>query len=172
MDGQLFKMKDKLVSIGECGLDYDRLNYSSKEQQLEVFPYHFDLAEKYKLPLYLHNRNTGNDFFDIVKKNRNRFTSGVVHSFTGTLQELKQIVELDLFVGLNGCSFKTQENLDVVKHVPLDRIMLETDAPYCEIRPSHAGSKMIKNKMPDKKKRIADYLLKGRNEPCKILNVL
>ena len=67
---------------------------------------------------------------------------------------------------------KTQENLDALKQVPLDRIMLETDSPYCEIRPSHAASKMVKSKMPDKKKRTADYLLKGRNEPCKILNVL
>jgi TatD DNase family protein len=76
--------KDKLVAIGECGLDYDRLNYASKEQQLTVFPWHFALAEKLKLPMYLHNRNTGDDFYDLVRKNRDRFSSGVVHSFTGT----------------------------------------------------------------------------------------
>lgn len=51
-----------------------------------VFPYHFDLAEKYKLPMYLHNRNTGNDFYDIVRKNRDKFSTGVVHSFTGTVE--------------------------------------------------------------------------------------
>ena len=56
--------------------------------------------------MYLHNRNTGNDFYDIVKKNRNRFSTGVVHSFTGTLEEIKQIVELDLYIGINGCSLK------------------------------------------------------------------
>lgn len=61
--------------------------------------------------MYLHNRNTGNDFFDIVKQNRNRFSTGVVHSFTGTPQEVKQILELDLYIGINGCSLKTQENL-------------------------------------------------------------
>ena len=90
--------------------------------------------------MYLHNRNTGNDFYDIVKKNRNRFTSGVVHSFTGSKDEVKQIIELGLFIGLNGCSFKTAENLEVVKTIPVDKIMLETDSPYCEIRKSHAGS--------------------------------
>ena len=81
--------------------------------------------------MYLHNRNTGNDFFDIVKKNRHRFPSGVVHSFTGSIDEVKQIVELDLFIGINGCSMKTQENLDALKTIPVDRIMLETDSPYC-----------------------------------------
>jgi len=122
--------------------------------------------------MYLHNRNTGNDFYDIVKKNRSRFTTGVVHSFTGTPEEIKQIVELDLYIGINGCSLKTQENIGTLKLVPLDRIMLETDAPYCEIRASHAASKYIKNKFPTKNKRTPDYLLKGRNEPCKTLEVL
>ncbi len=82
-------MGEKCVAIGECGLDYDRLEYSSKESQLKHFPLHFDLAFKYKLPMYLHNRNTGNDFIEIVKANRKKFNKGVVHSFTGTLDELK-----------------------------------------------------------------------------------
>jgi TatD DNase family protein len=65
------------------------------------------LAAKYKLPLYLHNRNTGSDFFDIVAKNREKFDTGVVHSFTGTEQELQKIIDLDLYIGVNGCSLKT-----------------------------------------------------------------
>lgn len=81
--------------------------------------------------MYLHNRNTGNDFYDLVKANRHRFPSGVVHSFTGSKEEIQQIVELDLFVGINGCSLKTKENLEILHHIPLNRIMLETDSPYC-----------------------------------------
>ena len=81
-------------------------------------------------------------------------------------------MDLDLFIGINGCSLKTQENIDTLRQVPLERIMLETDAPYCEIRASHAGSKYVKSKLPAKNKRTPDYLLKGRNEPCKILEVL
>jgi TatD DNase family protein len=88
MEKLIEEMGDKCVAIGECGLDYDRLEYSSKETQLKNFPLHFDLAEKYKLPMYLHNRNTGDDFFKIVKENRHKFKSGVVHSFTGTDEEL------------------------------------------------------------------------------------
>lgn len=53
-----FEDKSKLVAIGECGLDYDRLNYADKETQLKAFPFHFDLAQKYSLPMYLHSRST------------------------------------------------------------------------------------------------------------------
>ena len=65
--------------------------------------------------MYLHNRNTGLDFFNIIKENRNKFTTGVVHSFTGTKEELDLILHYDLYVGINGCSLKTKENIEVVK---------------------------------------------------------
>ncbi len=115
MQGLIEQMGEKCVMIGECGLDYDRLDYSSKEQQLAVFPVHFELAKKYDLPMYLHNRNTGDDFFNLVRQHRHMFSTGVVHSFTGTAKELEQIIDLDLYVGINGCSLKTAENLEVVK---------------------------------------------------------
>lgn len=94
--------------------------------------------------MYLHNRNTGNDFFDIMHANRHRISGGVVHSFTGTQDELDKILKLDLYVGINGCSLKTQDNLKVTAQVPLDKLMIETDSPYCEIRNTHASSKLVK----------------------------
>ena len=105
-----------------------------------MFPFHFDLAEKYNLPMYLHSRSTEGDFARIVKENRSKFSTGVVHSFTGDEQELQELLDLDLYIGINGCSMKTKENCEIVKKVPLDRIMLETDCPYCEIRNSHHSS--------------------------------
>lgn len=98
----------------------------------------------------------------------------MVHSFTGTLDELKQILELDLYVGINGCSMKTAENLEVLKHIPLDRIMLETDAPYCDIRNSHSSAGLVKTKFPAKakEKHSKECMVKGRNEPCNVIQVL
>jgi len=90
--------------------------------------------------MYLHSRATDGDFNRIVKENRHKFSSGVVHSYTGTLAELDEIVAMDLYVGINGCSLKTEANCEVVKAVPLDKIMIETDCPYCDIRNSHFSS--------------------------------
>lgn len=171
MENLIGKYKNKLVAIGECGLDYDRLNYSSKEEQLETFPVHFDLAEKYGLPLYLHNRNTAGDFCDLVRKNRDKFGEGVVHSFTDGIEELKDCLDLGLYIGVNGCSLKTEENIKVVKEIPLDRIMLETDCPYCEIRKSHAGYKYVKTHFEKKKKekKLPESICKDRNEPISMM---
>lgn len=68
---------------------------------------------------------------------------GVVHSFTGTVEEMGELMELGLYIGLNGCSFKTAENCEVVKAVRLDRLMVETDGPWCEVRPTHDGWKYL-----------------------------
>ncbi|CAJ0762967.1 294_t:CDS:2 [Entrophospora sp. SA101] len=103
-----------------------------------------------------------------------------MHSFTCGLEEMKRAVSLGLYLGVNGCSLKTQENLDVVKQVPEDRLMIETDSPWCDIRSTHASySHLIKNleksSIPTsyKKERFQEgYMVKGRNEPCSIVQVL
>ncbi|KAJ1644530.1 hypothetical protein LPJ64_003804 [Coemansia asiatica] len=182
--------RDKVVAIGECGLDYDRLHFSSKEVQNRHFGRHFELTEATGLPLFLHNRNTGGDFVRIIRENRHRFTDGVVHSFTGSEDELRSFLELGLYIGINGCSLKTEDNLAVARLVPLDRLMLETDCPYCEIRPTHASSKLLPQPhdaagtaeadgdgwcMPDSKRKekwCGDCMVKSRNEPCTIRQVV
>lgn len=66
-----------------------------------------------------------------------------MHSFTGTADEARELMDLGLHVGLNGCSFKTAENCDVVRAVRLDRLMIETDGPWCDVRPTHEGWKYL-----------------------------
>lgn len=172
-----------VVAIGECGLDYDRLHFCDKETQKKYFAVQFNLAEKTQLPMFLHNRNTGTDFYDLVKANRHKFKHGVVHSFTGSLEEMKMLIDLDLYIGVNGCSMKTAENLEVVKAIPQDRLMIETDAPWCDIRPTHASFAHLKNVSseemkayapPSKKKEKFEMgcMVKSRNEPCTIGLVL
>lgn len=73
-----------------------------------AFEPHFELAEKFRLHMYLHSRNCEEDFIAILSKNRERFTIGVVHSFTGTKTELKALLDMDLFIGINGCSLRTK----------------------------------------------------------------
>ncbi len=166
--------KEYIVAVGECGLDYDRFHYSDKETQLKAFPIHFEWAEKYKLPMYLHSRNCADDFLKIVNANRDKFKNGVVHSFTGSKEELKSYLDLGLYIGINGCSLKTEENVENIKLIPLDRMMIETDAPYCEVRNTHASIKYLKDKFfkaKDKKKFHKNFLVKGRNEPCKIVEI-
>jgi TatD DNase family protein len=165
----------KIVAIGECGLDYDRLQFCDAETQKVYFEKQFELARSSNLPMFLHLRAAADDFLDIVQRHVDDFPAGVVHSFDGTASELENILKIQkLDIGLNGCSLKTEENVSVAKLVPIERLHFETDAPWCDIRPSHAGAASVKTKLgpvKDKKKYEAGCLVKGRNEPCNIRQV-
>ncbi|KAJ9623668.1 hypothetical protein H2203_005930 [Taxawa tesnikishii (nom. ined.)] len=169
------------TAFGEIGLDYDRLQLCPKETQMTYFRAQLDLAVELQLPLFLHSRAAAEDFEAVLKErlgeNMERLPKmGVVHSFTGTMEEMKRLVELGFDVGINGCSLKTEENIAVVKEVPLERIQIETDGPWCEMRPSQASAKHLKDAPPlpkavKKEKWSAEFMVKGRNEPCCISNV-
>ena len=158
VDDRLSELKSILIkgyelghvkAFGEIGLDYDRLHYSTKEQQVEMFTRQLDLLKDlpFKLPLFLHMRAACDDFVSILRPYIESGViekgHGVVHSFTGSEEELMKILDLGFFVGINGCSLKTEENVSVAAKIPIDRLMIETDAPWCEIRKSHASYKYI-----------------------------
>ncbi|KAJ9067474.1 hypothetical protein DSO57_1038761 [Entomophthora muscae] len=176
----------KIVAIGECGLDYARLEFCPKEIQMKYFLKQLEIAHDIQLPLFFHNRDTQGEFLEVVKAHRNKFSAGVVHSFDGPLEEALELIKLDLYIGINGCSLRTQENLDVVKQIPLDRILIETDAPWCDIRPTHKSNLLLANSLKKyesqypsvsfpvkKKEKFAEgSMVKSRNEPCCVINVL
>ncbi|KAK3722678.1 hypothetical protein LTR37_002249 [Vermiconidia calcicola] len=169
--------KGTVTAFGEIGLDYDRLHFCDKETQLVWFKRQLDVACELKMPLFLHSRAAAEDFEAILKERLDRLPKrGVVHSFTGSLEEMQHIVALGFDVGINGCSMKTEENIAVVKEVPLERLQIETDGPWCDMRPSHASAKFTKDAPPlpkavKKEKWSADCMVKGRNEPCAITQV-
>ncbi|KAL6451449.1 hypothetical protein SBY92_002791 [Candida maltosa Xu316] len=159
VDIKLDKLKEIIIrghkeghvkAIGEIGLDYDRLHYSSVKQQREMFKKQLDLLDDLKeldLPLFLHMRAACDDFVEIIspyiENGIIRRGNGVVHSFTGSEEELEKMLGLGFYIGINGCSLKTEENLKVASKIPIDRLMIETDAPWCEIRKSSAAYKYI-----------------------------
>lgn len=173
-----------LNAIGECGLDYARLFRSPKETQIEFFQRHFDLlagleASK-RPPMFLHMRDCLNDFIEILRKNRSIFPGGVVHSFTGSVDDVKELLNFsdDLYIGFNGCSLREEQGIQVAAIVPLDRIMIESDAPYCEMRATHASRPFLIDfnwsipKALDKEKHSNDHPVRGRNEPTETRRVL
>ncbi|MBA0713286.1 hypothetical protein Golax_012328 [Gossypium laxum] len=167
--------KGKVVAIGECGLDYDRLHFCPPEVQKKYFEKQFELAYATKLPMFLHMRAAAEDFCEIMERNINKFTGGVTHSFTGSAEDCDKLLSFhNMYIGVNGCSLKMAENLDVVRGIPVERMMIETDSPYCEIKSTHAGINFVKSLWPSKKKEKYDKecLVKGRNEPCLVRQVL
>ncbi|ORX98537.1 deoxyribonuclease tatD [Clohesyomyces aquaticus] len=171
------KESGETVAFGEIGLDYDRLLLTPKDQQLKYFEAQLEIAVEVQLPLFLHSRAASEDFEHLLAAKLPKLPKkGLVHSFTGTVEEMQRIVGLGLDVGVNGCSMKTEENIEVVRQIPLEHLQIETDGPWCEMRPSHASAKYLKDapalpKAVKKEKWAKGMMVKGRNEPATIPHV-
>ncbi|WP_438864449.1 TatD family hydrolase [Neptunicella sp.] len=119
-------------AIGECGLDFNR-NFSSKSSQLAVFEAQLELACELELPVFLHERDAFDEQIKLLKQYRSQLVGGVAHCFTGNRNQMEQYLELDLYIGITGwlCDDKRGDDLQgAVKYLPLERLLLETDAPY------------------------------------------
>ena len=122
----------QVVAVGECGLDFNR-NYSPQDIQQKVFRQQIELAIELRMPLFMHQRDAHATFIEILKPYASDITGGVVHCFTGTQQEMADYIDMGLHVGITGwlCDERRGDDLrEAVKHTPLDKLLLETDAPY------------------------------------------
>lgn len=146
---------DEVVAIGECGLDFNR-DFSPRPIQEKWFEAQVALAEEMQRPLFLHERDAHVRFCEILKRSR-KSVPAVIHCFTGTREELKAYLEMGLHIGITGWICDERRGLhlrELVKEIPLDRLMIETDAPFLTPR-----------NMPMKPK-------DGRNEPAFLTHVL
>ena len=130
----------EVVAIGEIGLDYYYDN-SPREQQKEAFRRQLTIAANHKMPIEIHTRDAEPDTIEILKEFRGR-VSGIVHCFTGTMWLAKEALDLGLDISFSGVvTFKSADELrEVVKFVPLDRLHVETDAPFLAPVPQRGKS--------------------------------
>lgn len=120
------------VAVGETGLDFNR-DFSPRPQQISVFEQQLEIAARCKKPLLLHERDAHTEQREILTSYRDHLHGAVLHCFTGDRKALYNYLDLDLYIGITGwvCDERRGETLrELVKDIPADRLLLETDAPY------------------------------------------
>ncbi|MGD6782266.1 TatD family hydrolase [Sutcliffiella horikoshii] len=127
---------EKVVAIGEMGLDY-HWDKSPKEIQKEVFRKQIQLAKKVKLPIVIHNRDATADVVQILKEEDAKEVGGIMHCFTGSLEVAKECMEMNFYISFGGpVTFKNAKKpKEVVKEIPMEKLLIETDCPYLTPHP-------------------------------------
>ncbi len=132
---QLLKNNKKVVAVGEIGLDY-HWDKENKEAQKTLFKKQIEIAKRLNLPVVIHSRDAFQDTYDILKEAKHR---GVIHCFSGNLENAKMYIGIGFYLGIGGVvTFKNTNLKETLKEIPIDRIILETDSPYLAPTP-HRG---------------------------------
>lgn len=155
--------ESKIVAVGECGLDYF-YSHSPKEAQLEILRFQLELARRYELPMVFHVREAFDDFWPVFDEYEG--VRGVIHSFTADRKVLDEVLARGLYVGLNGIMTftKHEEQLAAAKAVPMQKLLLETDAPF--LTPSPYRGKICE---PKHARVTLEFLATLRNEDARQL---
>ncbi|MGB7391939.1 TatD family hydrolase, partial [Marinomonas sp.] len=120
------------IALGETGLDFNR-NYSTPDEQRYAFQEQIELSLQHNLPLYLHERDAHEEMVALLRAIGGEQITGVIHCFTGSIEQLENYLALGLHIGVTGWVCDERRGLSLqqaVPHIPLDRLLLETDAPY------------------------------------------
>ena len=133
-DNMLFELEtllsdEKAVAVGEIGLDYHYDDGADKDTQKSVFIRQIELAKKHDLPIIVHDRDAHADTLDILKEYKPK---GVVHCYSGSVETMREIVKLGMYVGMTGViTFKNaRKAVECIAELPLERLLIETDCPY------------------------------------------
>ena len=155
----------KVVAIGECGLDYYRLTEDTKKKQAEVFIKQIELAREAGKPLMIHCREAFTDLIQILNSNRQLLTSppGIIHFFSGTTEDAQKLMALGFSFSFGGVVTFAREYEKLIKFIPPERILLETDAPYVAPLP-YRGKRNEPLYVEEVAKKIAKILNKDFEE--------
>ena len=157
---KLFDNPNKIIGIGETGLDYYHKK-SCKNKQIDLFEKHIDLAKIKKVPIIVHTRSADIDTYDIIKKKINNSNlKFLIHCFSGNLEFCKKLLDLNCYISFSGIiTFKKSQQLrDIAKVVPMDKILVETDSPYLTPEPLRG-----KSNNPANVKYVAECLANLKN---------
>lgn len=149
--------KHRFAAIGEIGIDL-YWDTTFRAQQEEAFKIQVDLAKKAGLPIVIHSRNATRETLDLLQKVKEDNLKGVFHCFSGTLEEAKEVQALDFFIGIGGVATFKNGGLDkVLPAIGMDKIILETDAPYLAPVP-HRGKRNEPSYVPLIAKKVAEFM--------------
>ena len=126
----MIKANDKIVAVGEIGLDYYWEENPPREIQKEVLRKHMELAKELNMPVIIHDRDAHKDTLDIIKEFPE--VKGIIHCFSGSVEFARECIKLGYYIGFTGVvTFKNAKKIvEVAKDIPLDRMLVETDAPF------------------------------------------
>ena len=137
------------VGIGEIGLDY-KCSRIDRSIQKKFFEHELNLAKQMSLPVSIHCREAFDDMYNILKTYK-KSLSGVIHCFTGTVEEAQKYIDLGFYLGIGGIiTFKNSNLKDILKYIPIENIVLETDSPFLSPSPCRGQ----------------------RNDPTKLINII
>jgi TatD DNase family protein len=159
-----------VVAVGECGLDYYR-DYSPRDVQRRAFQRQLELAARLGKPVFLHQRDAHEDFVAILREQRATLVGGVAHCFTGDQAQLESYLELELAIGITGwiCDERRGRHLGaLMRAIPSDRLLLETDAPYLLPRDLEPRPRSRRNE-PAYLAHVAATVAAARDEPLATL---